>query len=54
MKHWIVIRYVKDSSEPFADYFCDMQKLLDLIVLYTKQNIKFSVFEVGPCIGDYS
>ena len=30
------------------------QKMLDQVVEFTKKNIKFAVFEVGDCIGDFS
>ncbi len=32
----------------------DFQRMLDAVVNLTKNRVKFSVFEIGKCIGDYS
>jgi hypothetical protein len=52
MKRWIILYYTNEPHPP--DVFEELQLLLNRVIELTKRKAKFSVYEVGPCIGDYS
>ena len=40
--------------EPMYEVIRGKQAMLDRVVTLTKHKVKFSVYEVGACLGDYS
>ncbi len=59
MPKWIVFIFLPDMKHGTPgplhyELIDDFQKLIDTVILHTKNKDKFSVYEIGKCIGDYS
>jgi hypothetical protein len=53
MKKFVVINYNNDES-PHSYVVDGLESLLIEVISLTRQGVKFAVYAVGECIGDFS
>lgn len=55
-KRYVIIFYTKEPKVPevYWSDTKDMEKLFGRIVELTQKGAKFSIYEVGECVGDFS
>lgn len=51
---FVIIFFTKEPKAPEVYYLNEIEKLLARIVELTSHKAKFTVYEIGRCVGDFS